>query len=110
MDRLIERRFVDDTRFARSYINDKIRLSRWGERKVAAALAAYRIPSRIVQELLNDMPKDIIEGNLLHILNAKAKTIAEPRTFEGRTALYRYALSRGYRSDPIRRVITAHFR
>ena len=110
MDRLIDRRFVDDTRFARSYINDKIRLSRWGQRKVAAALAAYRIPSSTVREILDSMPQEIIEENLLHILTVKAKTLTDPNTYEGRTALFRYAISRGYRSDTIRNVITTHFK
>ena len=43
MERLINERYVDDSRFARAFIYDKIRYSKWGRRKVEQALWAKRI-------------------------------------------------------------------
>ena len=38
LDRLIDERFVDDERFARFFVRDKIRFDRWGRRKIEQAL------------------------------------------------------------------------
>lgn len=112
-DRIIEsltsRRFVDDERFARAFIKDKINFARWGQRKIAAALAVKRIPSSTVRRLLDEADPEKIGENLLHVLNAKARGIENVRTYEGRTALFRYAVSRGYLPADISSAIRTHF-
>ncbi len=113
-DRIIasleERRFVDDTRFARSYINDKVRFARWGPRKIAAALATKRIDSATVRTLIAEIDSDLLEDNLKDLLAAKARTMKDPFTYEGRTKLYRFGISRGYSPEMVGRQIRADFR
>ena len=38
LDRLIDEKFVDDERFARLFVREKIRFDRWGRRKIEQAL------------------------------------------------------------------------
>ena len=102
-------RYVDDIRFARAFVHDKLTLSGWGERKVTAALTAYRIPSSVVRDLIQEIDSDIIEANLLKILRNKAKLISDPFTYDGRTRMFRYAISRGYRPEIVSKLIKEHF-
>ena len=98
---LVERRFVDDTRFARAYINDKVRFARWGRRKIRAALATKFIDSRMVSELLDEIDETVYSDNLTSVLKLKASSLHEPNTYEGRTKLFRHGVSRGYEPDMV---------
>ena len=109
IDSLIENRFVDDERFARAFINDKIRFARWGQRKIHAALLQKRIPTEMTQRLLGEIDPEFVVANLEEILEQKARTIDNVRTYEGRTRLFRYAISRGYLPDDVSRAIRGKY-
>ena len=109
VETLIDRRYVDDNRFARAFVNDKTRLALWGPRKIFAALLRHHIPAALIRRHLDAIDPAVIDSNLLHILRAKARTIDEPCTFDGRTRLFRYALSRGYDPEAIARILRANF-
>ena len=47
MEFLIQKKFVDDERFARFFINDKIKYNKWGRRKVEQALWLKHISREI---------------------------------------------------------------
>lgn len=109
MARLIEKRFVDDARFTRSFVRDKVNFSRWGERKIHAALLAKKIPAGMIREALKDIDEKVFEENLKIILTQKAKNIPEVRTYQGRTKLFRYAITRGYSPDLVSKFIRLYY-
>ena len=47
MEFLTQKKFIDDERFARFFINDKIKYNKWGRRKVEQALWLKHIPKEI---------------------------------------------------------------
>lgn len=97
MQKLISAKFVDDRRFTAAYVNDKIKFARWGKRKVYQALMQKRISSDIIRETLNTVDGDLYAANLHDFLASKIKAHPELKeSFEGRTKLFRYAISRGY--------------
>lgn len=106
MQSLTERRFVDDARFAAAYVRDKYRFARWGRRKIAMGLRTKRIDSGTVGHALEEaVDQDEYVSVLRDLLRAKARTIAEGNSYEGRTKLFRFAASRGYETDLIVRQI-----
>lgn len=109
VDHLLKHKFIDDGRFAAAFINDKIKFARWGQRKVIQALVLKRIDRRTITRLVSEIDDETVGDNLLQLLEAKARTIPEAKTFEGRTKLYRYALSRGYCPDLVSKIIRKHF-
>ena len=44
---LVKERYVDDARFARFFVNDKLRFNKWGRRKVEMALRQKQIPPSV---------------------------------------------------------------
>ena len=52
IDRLVRERFIDEVRYAEAYVREKLNLSRWGVRKIRAALKAKRIPEQTIDEAL----------------------------------------------------------
>lgn len=97
IDRLIDNRFIDDLRFARSFVRDRYRFSGYGRRKIAMGLAAKRIPRDIIDEAMEEIDDDIYYANLSHIVSRKAATL-DLGSFDDRNKLYRHAISRGYES------------
>lgn len=97
MQTLKTHKFVDNERFTRAYVNDKIKFARWGKRKVYQALTQKRIPSEIIREALDTVDADLYQSNLDDFFASKIKAHPELKdSFEGRTKLFRYAISRGY--------------
>ena len=106
---LVEWRFVDDNRFADAFARDKYRFARWGRRKIAAAMYRKKLPRPIIERALNEAIDDDEYNHIMaDLLTAKARNIADGDTFEGRTKLYRYGVSRGYESNRVTALIRAH--
>ncbi len=56
---LYQHKFIDDSRFARIYTEDKFRFNHWGKQKINLMLRQKNIPPEIIAEALNavDSPK-----------------------------------------------------
>lgn len=100
---LIERRFIDDRRFCEAFVRDKVNFARWGRRKIAMALYEKGVSRSIYAEVLDAIDMERYEEGLRHIMEVKRRSIAEPESFEGRTKLFRFAASRGFESELIKK-------
>jgi len=107
---LTKDRFVDDTRFARSFVNDKFRFSGHGRMKIRMALVAKRIDRNIINDAIALIDSDEYAARLREILAAKARRIDDIDTYEGRTRLFRFGVSRGFESDAVAEAIREMFR
>ena len=105
MQRLIEERFVDDERFARAYIYDKIRYNKWGRRKVEQALWQKRIHEDIRKNVLDEVDDEEYLNVLRPLLKQKRKTTKAQNDYELNQKLMRFALGRGFTFDIIRQCI-----
>lgn len=100
VDSLISRRFIDDCRFARAYVNDKVKFSRWGRRKIRSGLMLKRVSTDIIDDVLDEIDEEIYIGGLRHIIRSKINSHPEiVETYEQRTKLFRWIISRGYESQ-----------
>ena len=105
MQRLVEERYVDDERFARAFIYDKIRYSKWGRRKVEQALWMKRIDEHINKPLLDEVDDEEYLKILRPMLKQKRKGIRAKSEYEATMKLIKYALSRGFTMDIIKQCI-----
>lgn len=105
VDSLVDRRYIDDCRYAAAFARDKYRFSRWGRLKIKRALQLGHIPSDFINEALDQIDEASYVEILTNMLRSKARSIKEGNTFEGRTKLYRFALARGFESQLIASII-----
>lgn len=99
--------FVNDQRFARAFVNDKIRFDKWGQQKIFLALRRKNIDSGLVRELLKEVDGDRIDENLSYLLEKKRKTIKDVEPRKVREKLMRFAIGRGYTYDAILRSLNS---
>jgi regulatory protein len=105
MKRLTKERYVDDERFARAFIKDKIRYNKWGRRKVEQALWQKHIAEDIRQQTLDEVSNEEYLDVLKPLIKQKSKTIKAKNNYEMNQKLMRFALSRGFTFDIIRQCI-----
>ena len=102
IDRLIKERYVDDERYARAFVKDKIRYNKWGRRKVQQGLWQKRIDADIQQRVLDEINEKEYLDVLRPLLKQKRKSIRAANDYELNQKLARFALSRGFTFDLIR--------
>ena len=105
IDRLIKERYVDDERYARAFVKDKIRYNKWGRRKVQQALWMKRIDADIQQQVLDEIDAKEYLDVLRTLLKQKRKSIKAESDYELNQKLLRFALSRGFGFDIIRQCL-----
>ena len=97
MEGLMRHRFVDDARFARSVVHDKVAFERRGRLYLRQYLAARRIPSATIADALAEIDEYAYRENIKHVLQSRLRSKSDlAETFEGRTKVFRYGVSRGY--------------
>ena len=105
MARLVKERYVDDERYARAFVKDKVRYNKWGRRKVEQALWQKRIDDDIRERVLDEVDKEEYLNVLRPLLKQKRKSIKAENDYELKQKLVRFALGRGFTYDIIRQCI-----
>ena len=105
MARLIEERYVDDRRYARAFVKDKICYNKWGRRKVQQGLWMKRIDKEIQDEVLNEIDEKEYLNVLKPLLKQKRKSIKANSDYELNQKLVRFAYGRGFTFDIIRQCL-----
>ena len=105
MQRLVSERYVDDERYARAFVRDKIRYNKWGRRKVEQALWQKRIDEDIRQQVLDEVDDEEYLSVLRPLLKQKRRSTKAESDYELNQKLVRFALGRGYTYDIIRQCL-----
>ena len=105
IDRLIKERYVDDERYARAFVKDKIRYNKWGRRKVQQALWQKHIDADVQQRVLDEIDEKEYLDILRPLLKQKRKSIKAESDYELNQKLVRFALGRGFGFDIIRQCL-----
>ena len=100
--RLVKERYVDNERYARAFVKDKIRYNKWCRRKVMQALWMKRIDDDIQRSVLDEIDDKEYIDVLVPLLKQKRKTIKAKSDYELNQKLVRFALSRGFDFSIIR--------
>ena len=82
IQRLIRERYVDDERYARAFVKDKIRYNKWGRRKVQQGLWLKRIDPEIQQHVLDEIDDNEYLDVLRPLLRQKRKAIKAQNDYE----------------------------
>ena len=105
VERLTKERYIDEERYARAFVKDKIRYNKWGRRKVQQALWMKHISDDIQQQVLDEIDEKEYLDVLRPLLKQKRKSIKAESDYELNQKLVRFALSRGFGFDIIRQCL-----
>lgn len=103
--RLIEEKFINEARYCRAFVNDKVRFNRWGRIKIRAALSEKRLPRELVNEAIDNIDEEQYTANLAEVIAAKRKELKSKDDHAAQQKIIRHAASRGYEPSLILRTI-----
>ena len=103
--RLIKERYIDDERYARAFVKDKILYNKWGRRKIQQGLWMKRIDDDIQQRVLDEIDDEDYLNVLKPLLKQKRKNTKAESDYELNQKLVRFALGRGFTFDIIRQCL-----
>lgn len=103
--RLQKERYIDDARYARAFVKDKIRYNKWGRRKVEQALWQKRIADDIRQQVLDEIDEKEYLDVLRPLLKQKRRTTKAENDYALNQKLVHFALGRGFTFDLIRQCL-----
>ena len=105
MSRLTTEKYIDDVRYCRFFIRDKVRYNHWGRAKIEQALWLKRIPKSISSPIFDEMDEKEYTQVLRKLLDAKRKTITAKNDFEAKGKLIKFALGIGFSMEVIRKCL-----
>lgn len=95
---LEKEKYIDEKRFAGSFVNDKLRFNKWGRVKIAYELGKKLIPTSIRNEALDRIDEDTYRSILFSLLKDKKKSTKAKDERELFAKLLRFAGGRGFES------------
>ncbi len=102
---LLDNDFINEQRYAETYVKEKFKFNRWGRRKIAQALAQKRVDKKAVQQALELIDEKEYEETLKRLLEKKEKNIEYSNEYEKKTKLFRFAQSRGFETRVIEKYL-----
>lgn len=99
--RLAADRYIDDERYSRAFIHDKLQFAKWGRKKIRQELWRKEIPESIYSEPLQQIDEEKYCTTLKDILEAKRRSVKGRDAYEIKMKLARFAASRGFEMNLI---------
>lgn len=103
IEHLLRSGFVDEKRFAESYVSGKFRLKKWGKRKIFVGLCSKGISNELIQNALKEIDSEAYWETLLSLASKKSQELmllSDP-SWHKKAQITRFLIQRGYESDLI---------
>ncbi|MDT0646888.1 regulatory protein RecX [Zunongwangia sp. F260] len=97
--KLMQENFLNEERFARSFVRGKFRIKKWGRIKIKQELKLKDISSPIIKIALTEIDKDDYLSTLHEVAEKKSKLIKESNPFKKKKKLADHLLRRGYEAS-----------
>ena len=105
IDYLLDNRFVNDERFARSFVRGKVNQSGWGVNKIRFHLMQKGIDKDVIDEAFGQTDEEVYKQKLIDILKAKSKTVKAETDFERKRKLAAFAMQKGFEGSLVWEVL-----
>ena len=105
LEYLLDNRFVNDERFAKSFVRGKVNQSGWGVNKIRFHLMQKGIDKELIEEALGQTDEEVYRQRLIDILKTKSKTLKATTDFEKKRKLAAYAMQKGFEGSLVWEVL-----
>ena len=102
---LIKENFLNEERFARSFVRGKYRIKKWGRNKIIQHLKQKEISTYLIDRSLQEIDEEEYIANLKDLLEKKYALCKTADKYEQRKKLYRFARNKGYEHELINEIL-----
>ncbi len=94
--KLMREGFLNEERFARSFVSGKFRIKKWGRKKIERELKIREISAPIIKLAFTEIDEEIYLSSLKELAEKKLNLINEGNPIMRRKKLISYLLQKGY--------------
>ncbi|MBR2301062.1 MAG: RecX family transcriptional regulator [Bacteroidaceae bacterium] len=105
VERLKNEGFINENRYCRAFVNDKLRFNHWGKIKITAALREKRVPDEYITEALAQIDEDEYLAVLSSVIANKQKELNGATDYATQQKIVRHAASRGFEPSLIIKIV-----
>jgi regulatory protein len=105
MEHLVKNKYIDDERYCRAFVHDKMEYNHWGRRKIEQALYVKHVDKAIQKTVLDEIPDEDFIDILRPLIVQKRRQTRAKSEYEMNMKLMRFAASRGFTIEQIRQCI-----
>ena len=102
---LVSEGYIDESRYARAFVHDKVRFAKWGRSKIAQALWQKRIPEYVADAALSSIDEDEYLEALREVIRSRYRTVKGATEYERKMKTMKTVCSRGYEPSLVRKVL-----
>ncbi len=97
--------FVDDSRYAHSFVLDKWKFQKWGRLKILQLMKFKAIPDHVAEEAISKIDENEYRQVIARELAKKERTIGDIPSVQKKAKLFRFASSRGYEAEIVYNIL-----
>jgi regulatory protein len=102
---LIVTNFLNEERFAMSYVSGKFNIKKWGKIKIKQGLKLKRVPEKMIIKALNSIDYDKYLQTILAAAEKKSAVLVENDKYKRKYKLTTYLMGKGFESNLISEVL-----
>ena len=102
---LVKEGYVNEVRYARALVHDKVRFAKWGRVKIAQALWQKRISQGVADEALAGIDEDEYMTALRDVVASRYRLAKGATDYERKVKTMKSVCSRGYEPALVRMVL-----
>ena len=104
IQQLIQDDFINECRYCKAFVSDKLKYNKWGCIKIAYELRRKGLPNPLVQDALQSIDEDEYFELALSLMEKKNKEVKAQDAYERKAKLFRFMAGRGFELELMERV------
>lgn len=102
---LVRDGFVNEERFARAFVHDKLRFNKWGRCRIRYMLTMKMVEGQIIENAISEIDEDLYMSILEKVVRSSYKSQKADTTYERSRKTMRAVISRGFEAPLIKEVL-----
>lgn len=99
---LLNEKYINEERYAQSFVNDKVKFSKWGHIKIRYNLRMKGLDEKAINNAIHEFPAQEYELMVKKEVEKKYKSLKETDRFKKLQKIYSFSAQRGYEIDVVR--------
>ena len=108
VQKLIESGYLDDDRFTKAFIKDKLKFTTIGDHKIKMQLNNLGVSTSIIEDNMDKIDNNIIEEKIKKIIEKDKKTNKKYSGQILKNKIYNHLLNQGYSQDKVITIINTY--
>lgn len=105
IDKLIDNKYLDDDRFTKAFIKDKLNFTNWGDYKIKNELKRLGVNEEIIYNNISNIDNNIYYERISKIIDKDISTNKKYNGIKLKNKIYNHLLTLGYNKEKVISII-----